>query len=47
VYSAPIGSGNGPFAVTADYKDNAKKIADQRVALAGERLAKIINEELK
>ncbi len=47
VYSAPIGAGNGPFPVTAAYKDNAKKIADQRVALAGERLANLINAELK
>jgi hypothetical protein len=47
VYSAPIGAGNGPFTLTPDYKDNAKKIADQRVALAGERLANLLNDELK
>jgi hypothetical protein len=39
--------GDGPFTVTAKYKDNAQKIAAQRVALAGERLANLINDELK
>jgi hypothetical protein len=47
VYSAPIGIGNGPFTPTPEYKAQAQKIADQRVALAGERLANLINNELK
>ena len=47
VYTDPIGLGDGPFTVTATYKDNAQKIAAQRVALAGERLANLINDELK
>jgi S1/P1 nuclease len=47
VYKDPIGLGDGPFTVTPAYKDTAQKIAAQRVALAGERLANLINDELK
>jgi hypothetical protein len=47
VYSGPIGPGDGPFTLTPEYRDQARMIADQRVALAGERLANLINQELK
>jgi len=47
VYSNPIGSTDGPFTITQAYKDNAQKIAAERVELAGERLANLINNELK
>ena len=47
VYTAPIGSGDGPFTLTATYKADAKKLARERVALAGVRLANLLNEELK
>ena len=47
VYAAPIGAGDGPFTLTAQYKKNAKKLARQRVALAGARLANLLNTELK
>ena len=47
VYSGPIGAGLGPFTLTDDYKTQAHKIANARVELAGERLANIINNELK
>ena len=47
VYSGPIGTGDGPFPITQAYKDNAQKIAAERVELAGERLANLINDELK
>jgi hypothetical protein len=47
VYSGPIGANDGPFTVTPEYKDKAQKIAAERVALAGERLANLINDELK
>jgi hypothetical protein len=47
VYIDPIGLGDGPFTPTPEYKAQAHKIADQRVALAGERLANLINDELK
>jgi hypothetical protein len=47
VYSGPISTGDGPFTITQAYKDNAQKIAAERVELAGERLANLINNELK
>jgi hypothetical protein len=47
VYSNPIGAGDGPFTITPAYKTKAQKIAAERVALAGERLARLINDELK
>jgi hypothetical protein len=47
VYAAPIGTGDGPFTITPAYMDNAKKIAAERVALAGQRMANLINNELK
>ncbi|HEY0412927.1 MAG TPA: S1/P1 nuclease [Allosphingosinicella sp.] len=43
VYVAPIGPGKGPYTVTAPYKASATAIARQRVALAGARLARLIN----
>jgi hypothetical protein len=47
VYVDPILIGLGPFTITDTYRTNAQQVADRRVALAGARLAKIINEELK
>jgi hypothetical protein len=47
VYRSPIGEGNGPFTLTATYKADAKRIARERVALAGIRLANLLNTELK
>lgn len=47
VYISPIGAGNGPFTMTAAYRTKAKQIAQQRVALAGVRLANLLNSELK
>jgi hypothetical protein len=47
VYAPPVGPGNGPYALTLEYKKAAGKLAKQRVALAGARLAKLLNEELK
>ena len=46
-YVAPIGDGDGPFTLTAAYRAKAKKVAQERVALAGVRLANLLNEELK
>jgi len=43
----PIGLGTGTFTLTPTYKTKAKQIAQKRVALAGARLAKILNTELK
>jgi len=47
VYTGPIGDGDGPFTITPAYRASAKKLARQRVALAGMRLANLLNEELK
>jgi hypothetical protein len=46
-YSAPIGSGLGPFTLDDAYKAKAKKVAKERVWLAGARLANLLNNELK
>jgi hypothetical protein len=46
VYVSPVGAGSGPFSLTAKYKRAAKKLAKQRVELAGERLANLLNTEL-
>src|SRR5262249_12957476 len=37
---------NGTFSLTASYKRSAKALAKKRVALAGARLANLINNEL-
>lgn len=44
VYVAPVGNGPGPFTVDAAYQTNATAVAKDRVALAGARLAKLIND---
>jgi S1/P1 Nuclease len=46
IYVAPIGTGDGPFAVTAAYQALADKLGAQRIALAGARLASLLNEAL-
>lgn len=45
----PIGTGTGPYPVStaADYNTASLKVAQQRVELAGIRLANLINAELK
>jgi S1/P1 Nuclease len=43
----PIGIGDGPFVLTADYRAKARDIAHQRLALAGARLANLLNQNLK
>lgn len=47
VYKSPVGAGNGPFSLTSVYQSKAKTLAKQRIALAGARLANLINNELK
>ncbi len=44
---ASIGDGKRPFQLSADYRDDAKTIAEKRVALAGARLAKPLNAHLR
>ncbi len=47
VYSAPVVAGDGPFTLTPPYKRKAAILARKRVALAGARLANLLNTELK
>lgn len=46
-YAKPIGTGTETFALTDDYKNNAYKIAARQGALAGARLAIMLNEAFK
>src|SRR5262249_46614881 len=46
-YVEPIQAGAGPFTLTLEYQASAKRLADQRIALAGTRLANMLNAELK
>ena len=46
VYVEPVGNGAGPFTLSAAYRDSANQIARRRVALAGARLAKLIEASL-
>jgi hypothetical protein len=43
----PIGPGPGPFTITETYRNAAMMLGRKRVALAGARLANILNNELK
>lgn len=49
VYRDPIGVTDGPFTIAPDsvYERRAKQLARQRVALAGVRMAQVLNTELK
>jgi hypothetical protein len=47
VYAPPVERDDGPFTLTPRYKKNARKLARERVALAGARLANLLNTELK
>jgi hypothetical protein len=46
-FKPPVGAGNGPFTLTTAYRNRAKALAKKRIALAGVRLANLINNELK
>jgi hypothetical protein len=43
VYGAPIGPGAGPYSLTDAYREQAQRIAREQVALAGRRLAVLLN----
>ena len=47
VYTGPVGAGTGSFTLTDKYKKAAKALAKKEVALAGARLANLLNSELK
>ena len=46
VYRPPVGSGPGPFSLTPAYRERARLIARSQVALAGRRLAVLLNKVL-
>ncbi len=46
VYTPPIGPGRGPYKLTAEYKRVADKIGEERVAIAGARLARFLDDNL-
>jgi hypothetical protein len=45
-YAGPIGPGKGPYFPTPAYRANAGSIAEQRIAIAGLRLADLLNRVL-
>jgi S1/P1 nuclease len=46
-YQPPIADGAGPFTPTSTYDSAAARVAQERIALAGARLARLLNRELK
>jgi len=46
VYRPPVGDGPGPYRLTRGYRDQARRVARERVALAGRRLAVLLNYAL-
>jgi hypothetical protein len=47
VYTGPIDHGKGPFTIDATYQEQAMRVARERVALAGVRLAHLLNTALR
>jgi hypothetical protein len=47
VYSAPVGVGKGPYNLDGGYEHAARRTAEMRVALAGARLANLLNQALR
>jgi hypothetical protein len=45
-YAAPIGGGRGPYSLDSHYREAALTAARARVALAGLRLANLINSTI-
>lgn len=46
VYVPPVGAGNGPFTIDSRYQTAAYHVALEQLALAGARLANLLNEAL-
>jgi hypothetical protein len=46
VYVDPVGPGLGPYDLSGSYTTNTKQVAEQRIALAGARLANLIKTAL-
>ena len=47
VYGPPIGPGAGPYQPTTGYRNMARALVRKRIALAGARLANLLNGELR
>lgn len=47
VYRSPVKAGKGPFNLTNNYKNRARKLSERRIAIAGARLAKLFNDHLR
>jgi hypothetical protein len=47
VYVDPIGNGAGPYALTRAYTVQARALARERIALAGARLANLLNQAFR
>lgn len=45
-YGEPIGGGRGPYRLDREYRQVAGSVAERRIVLAGERLAKLLNQRL-
>lgn len=46
IYVAPIGDGDGPYTITPAYQTAAYTLGQERIALAGARLANLLNQAL-
>jgi hypothetical protein len=46
VYAPPIGDGRGPYRLDAAYRRQALEVARRQIALAGARLALVLNRDL-
>jgi hypothetical protein len=46
VYAPPIGDGPGPYRLDAAYRRQARRVARRQIALAGARLALVLNRDL-
>ena len=44
MYKAPLGLGDGPFTIDAAYQNAALALGKQQIALAGTRLAHMIED---
>ena len=47
VYAPPIGPGAGPYMLDETYRQQARDLAQRQVALAGARLANLLNAALR
>ena len=47
VYRPPVGAGAGTFTLNSTYRNSSRALMRKQIALAGTRLAKLLNAELK